>query len=278
MEGKFTMSDSVYDSPYIKGEYEGTIRIRNQSTGEMEDRQIKRTVYRNASIDPDQVIPAGTKMGSEVTTRDMTNLERMQEGKSPVVCSKDAEGNTTYDKIELHHLTSTERNRGSEFFNGEKRDGTLVEIQGSVHDQYKKQLHAVNEPNNSFRKETQIVTDENGDTSRQKVKTYDATQYEKFRSQYWKDRAAEISQQRETQSQEPTSSESESTGGTNMDRWIDKSPQERQRLQKSQDEVAKKYRQFQSNNNSKKNSSGENDAERERVRTRTQAQDKGQNR
>lgn len=57
------MSDSVYDNPYIKGEYEGTIRIRNQSTGEMEDRQIKRTVYRNASIDPDQVDSCRYKNG-----------------------------------------------------------------------------------------------------------------------------------------------------------------------------------------------------------------------
>ncbi len=266
------MEDYDYSSPYIKKEYTGTIRIRNDATGEMENKQIRRTVYRNANIDPDLVIPAGTVMGNETTTQDMTNLERMQSGKSPAILSSDAEGNPVYDKVELHHLTSTERNRGSKYFNGEDRDGTVVEIKSSVHDKYKKQLHAVNEKNNSFRKVTTETVDENGKPTRQKTKSYDATQYEKFRSQYWVDRGTEITQQRSIEnSKQTTISHKNEEGGNSMAKSWELTPEERQRVRENEKKVAEKWR-----NKSSTSSSDEGKGERERERERTR--DRGQSR
>lgn len=99
------MDSTEYTSPYIKTKYTRTIRFRNNTTGETEEKQINRTVYKNVNIDPDLVIPAGTVMGNETTTQNMTNLERMQAGKSPAILTSDEKGNPVYDKVELHHLT-----------------------------------------------------------------------------------------------------------------------------------------------------------------------------
>lgn len=206
---KATESEKGYTSPYEKTEYSGTVRIRNKETGEMEDREINRIVYRNSELDPDMVIPAGTKLGKEITIKEETNLDRMLAGKAPLLPKRDSDGNVVYtedekggqsmeyDKLELHHLLSQEKQRGSQYFNGEKREGTMVEIRSSVHDKYDKQLHAINESNKSFRKEVIQTTDKNGNTVREKIKTDDAVQYEKFRVQYWKDRADEINKQRQ---------------------------------------------------------------------------------
>lgn len=266
------MDDSQYTSPYIKSEYSGMIRVRNSSTGEMEEKQIKRTVYRNANIDPDLVIPAGTVMGNETTSQEMTNLERMQCGKPPDILDSDENGNHVYDKVELHHLTSTERNRGSKYFNGEDRDGTVVEIQSSVHNKYKKQLHAVNEKDNSFRKVTTETVDENGKPIRQKTKSYDATQYEKFRSQYWVDRASEITQQRLTVgSKQTTNLHKNEEGGIGMAKSWELTPEERKRVLDNEKKVAEKWR-----NKSSTSSSDEGKGERERERERTR--DRGQSR
>jgi len=171
----------------------------------------------------------------------------------------DADGK---DGIELHHLTSEERNRSSLFFNGEDKEGALVEIQSSKHSKYKKQLHAINEPNNSFRKRTDTIVSEDGTISRQRVKTADAEQYERFRPQYWKDRAAEIEQQRTN------------TGGETMDRWVDKSPEERQKILQSQKDAADKW----NANHSGKKSSSEDEGKGQRERTPDHSNDKGQSR
>jgi len=175
----------------------------------MENREINRTVYRNSELDPDMMIPAGTKLGKEITVKEESNLDRMLAGKAPLLPKRDSDGNIVYtedekgnqimeyEKLELHHLLSQEKRRGSQYFNGEKREGTIVEIRSSVHDKFDKQLHAINESNNSFRKEVIQTTDENGNTVREKIKTDDAVQYEKFRVQYWKDRANEINKRRQ---------------------------------------------------------------------------------
>lgn len=266
------MDDFQYTSPYIKSEYNGIIRVRNSSTGEMEDRQIRRVVYRNSEIDPDFIVPAGIKLGKEVTKKDETNLERMQSGRAPVIQKQSENGTVKYDKIELHHLTSEERKRGNQFFNGEARDGTLVEISDSTHDKYKKQLHAINESNNSFRKSKVESVDENGKPVRQKVKSYDATQYEKFRSQYWIDRAAEVTQQKQSKSSEQaTQLNKNNEGGISMAKSWELTPEEKQRaLQYKRPNNSDKW--------SKKSisTSDEGKGERERVRTRTK--DKGQSR
>lgn len=257
------MSEPIdYKSPYKKTKYTGTIKVRNADTGEIEDKIITRTVYINMEIDPDLEIPAGTKIGNEIVSENTTNLERMKAGKSPVIKTTDENGDTVYDRIELHHLTSEERNRSSLFFNGEDKEGALVEIQSSKHSKYKKQLHAINEPNNSFRKRTDTIVSEDGTISRQKVKTTDAEQYERFRPQYWKDRAAEIEQQRTN------------TGGETMDRWVDKSPEERQKILQSQKDAADKWN---ANHSGKKNSS-EDEGKGQRERTPDHSNDKGQSR
>lgn len=266
------MNDFQYTSPYIKSEYSGIIRVRNSLTGKMEERQVKRFVYRSSKIDPDLIIPAGTKLGKEITKKDETNLERMQSGKSPVIQRQGENGIVTYDKIELHHLTSEEQQRGSQFFSGERRDGTLVEIAGSVHDKYKKQLHAINEPNNSFRKLRVETESEDGQTVRNKVKSHDATQYEKFRSQYWKNRAYEITQQRQSKESEQKTNLEHNEGEIKMSKSWELTPEEKKRaMQYKRPNNADKW--------SKKttSTSDEGKGERERVRTRTK-RDKGQSR
>ncbi len=189
-----------YTSPYIKTEYVGTIRVRNPETGKMEDIETRRTVYRNTEWDPNLVIPAGTKIGTEnVTEVDTTNLDRIKDGKSPVIAEVNENGEVVYDKVELHHLTAVEIQKGSQYFNDEERDGTLVEIRESKHDEYTKTLHNVSEKNVSFRTEKVTSVDEEGNTVRSKEKTYDNAHYNSTREAYWQDRATEILNERENE-------------------------------------------------------------------------------
>lgn len=237
------MNGPNYTSPYIKTEYSGIIHLKNPSTGKFEEIPIKRTVYRNTQINPDLVIPAGTVIGNETTTQEMTNLDRMKQGKSLLILRRNEKGNITYDRVELHHLTSEERTQQTIFFNGEKTDGTLVEIQSSTHDKYNKQLHAINESHNSFRKEKNSYIDENGQTVRKKEKSYDAYQYDAVRNSYWKDRAAEYEMQK-TQN-----------GGIDMDRYQDKSPEEQRKLLQQSHQIALNH--WKSKTNAKKSASEE---------------------
>ena len=64
--------------------------------------------------------------------------------------------------IELHHLTQQE-------------PGSMIELMGSKHDKYSKQLHGQVERGKSFRNTPDL----------------DA-QYTKFRKNYWKERIAEV--------------------------------------------------------------------------------------
>ena len=249
------MSDTPYISPYIKTEYRGIIHLKNPTTGEVEEIPIQRSVYKYSSINPDLVIPAGTVIGNETTTQEMTNLDRMKQGKSPLIETYDETGKIVYDKVELHHLTSEERTQQTLFFNGEKTDGTLVEMPSSVHDKYDKQLHAINESHNSFRRQKTTTEDENGNTIRVKEKTYDAYQYDAVRSAYWKERAAEYEMQKQN-------------GGIEMDRYQDKTPEEQRQIQQSQQNALNRWK---AKTNAKK-SSGEEEGKGQRER------DKGQER
>ena len=238
---------------YIKAKYVGTIHLKNPSTGKTEEIPIERTVYRNVNINPDLVIPSGTVIGKEVTKCEMTNLDRMKNGQSPLILVHDENGNVSYDRVELHHLTSEERKQQTLFFNGEKTDGTLVEMQSSHHKKYHKQLHAINESNNSFRKEKNLYVDENGQEVRKKVKTYDAYQYDTFRSSYWKDRAAEYEM------------EKVKTGGIEMDRYQDKSPEEQRKIEQRYRNAVNRWK---AKTNAKKASSSEEEGKEQRQRDR----------
>lgn len=256
------MTETTYTSPYIKSEYSGVIHLKNPSTGEIEEIPIHRIVYRNSQINPDLVIPVGTVIGNETTTQEMTNLDRMKQGKSPLILTHDQNGNIIYDRVELHHLTSEERTQQTLFFNGEKTDGTLVEVQSSVHDKYSKQLHAINESHNSFRKEKTSSVDGKGQIVRRKEKTYDAYQYDAVRSSYWKDRAAEYEMQK-TQN-----------GGIEMDRYQDKTPEEQRQIQKSQQNALNRWK---AKTSSKKSSAEEEGkGQRERDRGKEQSSEHGQ--
>lgn len=253
------MNESNYTSSYIKTEYSGMIHLKNPSTGEIEEISIKRTVYRNTKINPDLVIPSGIVIENETTTQEMTNLDRMKKGKSPLILTHDKKGNITYDRVELHHLTSEERTQQTIFFNREKTDGTLVEMQSSIHDKYDKQLHAINESHNSFRKEKISYVDENGQTVRKKEKTYDAYQYDAVRSSYWKDRAAEYEMQKAQ------------TGGIEMDRYQDKSPEEQKKIHQSQQNALNRWK---AKTNAKKSAS-EEEGKGQRERDRDTEQSSG---
>lgn len=138
----------------------------------------------------------------------------------------------------------------------------MVEIQNSIHDKYDKQLHAINESHNSFRKEKTSIVYEDGQIVRKKEKTYDAYQYNAFRSTYWKDRAAEYEMQK-TQS-----------GGIKMDRYQDKTPEEQRQIQKNQQNALNRWK---AKTNAKKSSAEEEGkGQRERERGKEQSSNPGQ--
>ena len=160
------------EGKYTRTEYSGTLRMRDRESGQMQEIPINRTVYHNNEIEPDLVVTEGTKYANgRLVSRDITNLELMKAGKAPFVRNADS---GELEPIELHHMSGQETMHGYEYFNGEKRDGTILEIPMSVHDKYSRQLH---EGQPSFR------TDETGG------KSYEAKKYEAFRRMYWKERA-----------------------------------------------------------------------------------------
>ena len=67
-----------------------------------------------------------------------------------------------FARIELHHLTQTE-------------PGAMIEIMGSKHDKYSKQLHGMISAGESFRNNEEL-----------------SAQYEKFRKEYWKKRIEDV--------------------------------------------------------------------------------------
>ena len=258
------MNTPNYTSSYIKTEYYRMVYLKNPFTGEIRESSMRRIVYKNTQIDPDLVIPLGTVIGNETTTKEMTNLDRMKKGKPPLILICDEKGNITYDRIELHHLTSEELKQQTDFFNGEITDGTLVEIPSSIHRKYNKQLHAINANHGSFRKGRILYIDENGRTVRGKKKTYDAYQYDAVRKRYWKDRAAVYEMQKSK------------IGGIEMDRYQDKSPEEQKKIQQSQLNALNRWK---ARTNAKKSTTeeeGKGQRERDRGREHNQDNGKGQ--
>ena len=170
---------SGYQSPYVKTTYQAPVTYTDPKTGERVTKNIKRTVYQNSNLDPNMVIPAGTKNGTRgVLTRPMTNLELMRDGKAPFIAQQNSDGSVSYVKLELHHLTGEETLYSSRHFQGEDLDGSMVEIPSDVHDEHDRALHGLTA--SSFRR------DADGN------KTADDAKYNKFREDYWKYRAAQF--------------------------------------------------------------------------------------
>lgn len=167
-------------SGYQPTEYSGTLTFTNPENGQRETVPINRTVYQTDKIDPNLKIPAGTKFANGHTVKtDTTNRELMEKGNAPFVPVKDEKGNIRLVPVELHHLTGEETRKGSEYFTGKPRDGSLVEITTTTHDQYDGVLHW---DHPSFR------NDGKGG------KTRDGAKYNKFREEYWKWRARQFDQ------------------------------------------------------------------------------------
>lgn len=169
-----------YKSPYSKTTYSGTITYTDPQTKQRVERISTRDVYENNDINPTAVIPAGTKYANgHCVKEDTTNLELMEQGKAPFVLVTNADGSKELVPVELHHLSGEETHHGSVYFTGVEKDGSVVEIASTVHDTYSGQLHI---GGSSFRR------DPDGE------KTEDAVKYEKFRVEYWKNRAKKFRQ------------------------------------------------------------------------------------
>ena len=108
-------------------------------------------------------------------------MELMLDGKAPFVKSTDANGQTQYVQIELHHLSGRETLRSSQYFGSGFADGSLVEIASTVHDKYDSILHIPKNRGESFRVDTLTGG-----------KSEDAKKYDNFRKGYWKHRAEEF--------------------------------------------------------------------------------------
>ena len=161
---------------YVKTTYSHPVTYTHPQTGERVTRVSNRTVYENRELDPNMIIPAGTRRSNgTVITRDTTNLELMRAGNAPFIAHRYANGTTELAQVELHHLSGEETQHGSQFFRGEDVDGSMVEISSLTHDKYSRQLH-LGTP--SFRR------------GRRKEKTEDGVKYTRFRESYWKHRAA----------------------------------------------------------------------------------------
>lgn len=166
------------NSRYVKTEYQGTVSMTDADTGARREIAVKRTIFQNRDIDPACRIPAGTKyMNGQAVSADTTNIALMQDGKAPFVKVEDGTGTPVLVQVELHHVSGRETLRGHEFFAGEERDGTMLEVPATDHDKYSRQIH-MGTP--SFRKDGEGR------------KSFDAEKYEKFRKQYWKDRAKQF--------------------------------------------------------------------------------------
>lgn len=112
-------------------------------------------------------------------TKSRTNRELMENGQAPFVYVKTNEGERILSQIELHHVTSQETSKGSGYFNGEDRDGSIMELPSYIHKTYNGILHIGRE--RSFR-----VDDVTGG------KSYESAKYTKFRNKYWKERLKQL--------------------------------------------------------------------------------------
>lgn len=145
-----TSGKSGYSSPYQKTQFSGLVSYTDPQTKQLTNKLSSRTIYENRNVDPTMVVPAGTMYpNGRCVMKDTTNLELMDQGKAPFIAVVNSDGCTTLAQVELHHVSGEETQRGSMYFTGSERDGTLVEIAATVHDTYTNQLHI---GNSSFRR------------------------------------------------------------------------------------------------------------------------------
>ena len=165
-----------YTSPYVKTNYRQPVTYTHPQTKERITKISNRTVYENRNLDPNMVIPAGTRRSNGTRLlRPTTNLELMRQGKAPFIPHTMEDGTVVLAQVELHHLTGKETQHSSRFFrDGQDLDGSMMEISHLTHDKYDRQLH-LGTP--SFRR------------GRRKEKTADGAKYDSFRRSYWKNRA-----------------------------------------------------------------------------------------
>ena len=141
---RFPILSKKYDKVYI----EGTVYSRGSVNS------IDRTVYQMNDIDWDYV------SSNPINTKGLSNRALAHLGRVPF--------GTDDMWIELHHITQNE-------------PGAMIEMMGSMHDKYSKQLHGSIESGESFRNDLDLNA-----------------QYEKFRSEYWKKRIEEVDKNEKT--------------------------------------------------------------------------------
>ena len=138
---------------------------------------VNRIVWIDTRLDPNLIIPAGTKFSNGRTlAADTTNLELMRKGRAPFIMTKSG-----LVQIELHHLSGRESLKGAEYFNSADNRGGLVELASDFHDQYSAVLHIPKEKGSSYR--VDLLT--GGHSA-------DAIFFVLFRRAYWKHRASEF--------------------------------------------------------------------------------------
>lgn len=165
---------------YQKTEYNCSLDVIDSSSGEIKHINSIRTVRQRTDIDPDMIIPKGTRYSNgQLTSKDMTNAGLMKDGAAPFVRITDGSGNTIYSQVELHHGTMQETIHGSSYFTGKERDGAILEIPSSIH-RGKGKSGVLHISGTSFRKDFQGK------------KSMDEVKYEKFKKQYWKDRLKQL--------------------------------------------------------------------------------------
>lgn len=175
-----TKSSTGATGKFRVAEYQATYSYTDPVTHERKTASSSRRVYEYTGLDMNLVVPVGTDYGNGRATKvTQTNLERMLNGKKPFARVRDENGNERLVLVELHHLTGEETLYSNPYFNGSKRDGTMVELPQDIHDKYDKQIHIQGVP--SFRKS-------NG-RKRDRTRSADLAKYTKFVEQYWRDRA-----------------------------------------------------------------------------------------
>lgn len=188
--GSAATGSSGYQSPYVKTNYSAPVTYTDPQTRQRVTKLSNRTVYENRNLDPEMVIPAGTRRNNGTKIhKPTTNLELMRDGDAPFVRYTYADGSTGLVQLELHHLTGEETLHGSRHFQGVDKDGSIAEIFDVTHDRYNRQLH-LGTP--SFRRGVR------------KEKTADGAKYEKFRGTYWKNRAEKHNNEKNTRTSEKT--------------------------------------------------------------------------
>lgn len=167
-------------SGYHTIEYQTGVTATNPVTGEQKTVTSVRTVHQRSDIDLDLVVPAGATYANGWPVKESkTNRELMKNGQAPFVHVTTQSGEKILTQIELHHSTQVETQKGSIYFNGEERDGAIIEVPSHIHKTYKGILHISEE--GSFR--VDVVTG---------GKSFESAKYDNFRKKYWRKRVKQL--------------------------------------------------------------------------------------